>query len=365
MIFRNLTLFRFPANFDGLFPTPVEDSLDGLNDALREEALKPVGPMALSSRGFVSPYNTHSDQFVQRVGKAALICVGGEDRLLPAAVINDLLQKKLDQVEEDTGHKPGGRTRKRIREDLIVELLPQAFVQPSRTSAYFDFNRGFIAVDTASRRGGENVVSEIRHAIGSFPALPLNAEVAPRAILTAWLAGDVLPEGLSLGHECELQHPTDSSAKVKIQHLELGGEEVQKHLEAGMQCVRLALTLDDHCSFVFGEDLVIRKLKLLDGAMDTLESQERDDVQQELDARFALMAGEVGRLFDVLARAFRMSDVDSVVRAGLDTIQPDQEIGSITISGPGMEPITMTGEQFSRAAANARNRKANTTRKKS
>ena len=64
------------------------------------------------------------------------------------------------------------------------ELLPRAFVRPGRTDALLDLEHGLCVVDTSSRKSGENVVSEIRHALGSFPALPLNAEVAPRAVLT-------------------------------------------------------------------------------------------------------------------------------------------------------------------------------------
>ena len=70
--------------------------------------------------------------------------------------------------------------------DLITELLPRAFVRPVRSDALLDTTLGVIAVDTSSRKNAESVVSEIRRALGSFPALPVNAEVAPRAILTGW-----------------------------------------------------------------------------------------------------------------------------------------------------------------------------------
>jgi recombination associated protein RdgC len=208
------------------------------------------------------------------------------------------------------GRTPGGRTRKRIKDELVTELLPRAFVRPVRTDALIDTTLGVIAIDSSSRKSGESVVSEVRRALGSFPALPLNAEVAPRAILTGWLAGDPLPDGLSLGDECELRDPADSGAVVKIQRMELVGDEIAKHLEAGKQCTRLALTLDDHVSFVIGEDLIVRKFKLLDGAVDQLESTDRDDIAAELDARFALMAGEFKRLFAVLENAFKLSKAD-------------------------------------------------------
>jgi recombination associated protein RdgC len=300
MFFRNLTLFRFPSSLD----------LSDLEPQLAECALKPVGPMELSSRGFVPPLGQHGEALHHAIDDATWLTVGGEDKLLPGAVVNDLLQKKLAEIERKEGRRPGGRTRKRIKDELVTELLPRAFVRPVRTDALVDATLGVIAIDTSSRKSGESVVSEVRRALGSFPALPLNAEVAPRAILTGWLAGDPLPDGLSLGDECELRDPADSGAVVKIQRMELVGDEIAKHLEAGKQCTRLALLLDDHVSFVVGEDLVVRKFKLLDGAVDQLESTDRDDVAAEMDARFALMAGEFKRLFAVLEKAFRLSKAE-------------------------------------------------------
>ncbi|MDQ3618426.1 MAG: recombination-associated protein RdgC, partial [Pseudomonadota bacterium] len=103
----------------------------------------------------------------------------------------------------------------------------------------------------------------------------------------------------------------EQGAVVKCQRMELQGNEINQHLESGKQVTRLALNLDDHVSFVLGEDLVGRKFKLLDGAVDQLESSERDDTRAELDARFALMSGEVKRLFVVLEKALKLSKAEA------------------------------------------------------
>jgi recombination associated protein RdgC len=301
MFFRNLTLFRFPTSLD----------LSELDTHLADVQLKPVGPMDLSSRGFVPPFGRDAEALSHRIDDAIWLTVGGEDKLLPAAVVNDMLGKKLAAIEEKEGRKLGGRARKQLKEDLIHELLPRAFVRPSRTDAMLDLEHGLCVVDTSSRKNAETVVSEIRHALGSFPALPLNAEIAPRSVLTGWIAGERLPDGLSLGEECEMKDAAEHGAIVKCQHQELQGDEIAKHLEAGKQVTRLALTLDDHVSFVLGEDLVIRKLKFLDGAVDQLESTEREDIRAELDARFALMAGELKRLFAVLEPALKLSRAEN------------------------------------------------------
>jgi len=303
MFFRNLTLFRFPASV----------AFDDLESHLADAVLKPVGPMELSSRGFISPFGRAGGEeaaLMHRIDDAIWLTVGGEDKLLPSSVVNDLLQKKVDEFEAKNARRPGGKMRRQMKDDLVAELLPRAFIRPTRTDALIDLKHGVIAIDTSSRKVAEAVVSQVREALGSFPALPINAEIAPRAVMTGWIAGDTLPDGLSLGDECELRDPADSGAVVKVQRMELAGEEIDTHLEAGKQVARLALMLDDHAGFVLGEDLVLRKFKLLDGAVEQLESSERDDIRAELDARFALMAGEFKRLFTVLESALKLSRAD-------------------------------------------------------
>ena len=299
MFFRNLTLFRFNPS--------LKKSFDSIDDALAEWALKPVGPLEQMSRGFVSPFGRDQPALSHRVGTALWLTLGGEDRLLPSSVINEEVQRKLAQAEQREGRKLGGRARKRLKEDVVHELLPRAFVRPSRLNASIDLAQGVVAVDTSSRKAAEGFITELRHALGSFPALPLNAELSPRALLTGWIAGEPLPTGFALGDECELKDPVDGGAIVKCQRQELLGDEIRKHLESGKQVSRLALVFDDHVSFVLGEDLVVRKLKFLDGAVDQLENTERDSLNAELDARFALMSAELARVFTALEKALKLS----------------------------------------------------------
>ena len=299
MFFRNLTLFRFD-------PT-LRKAFDDIETTLDEFRLKPVGPVEPMSRGFVSPFGRDRPALSHRVGDGLWLTLGGEDRLLPSSVVNEELQRKLAQMEQQQGRKPGGRARKRLKEDIVHELLPRAFVRPSRTDACVDLALGVVAVDTSSRKAAEGFVTELRHALGSFPALPLNAEVSPRAVMTGWIAGEPLPEGFALGDEAELRDPVDGGAVVKYQRQELHGEEIRQHLEAGKQVSKLALIFDDHVGFVLGEDLVVRKLKFLDGAVDDLENSERDSLEAELDARFALMSAELARLFVALERMLKLS----------------------------------------------------------
>lgn len=297
MIFRNITLFSFPAQV----------KFDAFESALQESALKPVGPQDIASQGFVAPLGVAADEadgLMHRIDDALWITMGSEERLLPSAVVNDQLQKKLAEYETAQGRRPGGKLRTQMKQDLINELLPRAFIRPSRVDALIDLKLQVIAIDTTSRKVAESVVSLVRKALGSFPALPIAGESAPRGVLTSWIAGEEMPSGLALGDEAELRDPADQGAIVKVQRMELEGEEIDTHLATGKQAARLALSLDDHMRFVLGEDLVVRKFKLLEGAVNELESSERDDIRAELEARFALMSGEFRRFYEVMQKAF-------------------------------------------------------------
>lgn len=333
MIPRNLTLFVFPkksaegwfaakevcgeASFELGPPTAAE--------ALHAARLKPVGPLEMAAIGFVPPLGGHSpaeredalgESLYRRVGDCVWVSIGIQQKLLPASVVNAQLAEKLAAIEQREGRRPTARARRRMRDELIAEMLPRALVKPSRIDAWLDLQRGLLVVDTPSRKRAETVASELRRAFGSFPALPVNCEEAPRSVLTSWLVEGTGPFWdfnrlplLSIGDLAHLADPTDHGT-VRIADQELRGEEVSSHLLAGKKVTRLRILLDDTLQVDVGDDMVLRGLRILDGATASIEEQEHDDMAAELDARFALASGLVGLLTDALAEAFRWSKAE-------------------------------------------------------
>ncbi|XAI97162.1 DNA recombination-dependent growth factor C [Dolichospermum phage Dfl-JY45] len=303
MFFRNLTLFRFPAS--------IAESFEEIEERLAEHPLKPVGPLELASSGFVSPLGRSEQTLAHRIGDAVLMSLGTETRLLPGSVVNDALTAKLDHIRETEGRNPGGRERKRLKDEVLTDLLPRAFVRTGRGAGYVDLAGGWCVVDTSSRKSAEGFVTAIREALGSFPAVPLNAESSPRALMTAWIDGEPLPEGFVLGDEVELRDPVDTGAIIKAKRQELTAEEVREHLKCGKQVFQVALVFEERISFVLGEDLVIRKLKFLEAATEALENTERDNQRDEIDAVFALMSGELRGLLARLEGVFGISKAEA------------------------------------------------------
>lgn len=298
MLFRNLTLFRF---------VPDAGLATALDAALPDHQLKPVAPLAMASRGWVSPYGRESNVLSHALGSYRLLTLGGEDRLLPPAVVNEAVALKVAALAADRGRPPGARDRKRLREDVLHDLMPRAFVRPSRLAGYLDLELGWLAIDSASRKTAEGFVAALREALGSFAAIPLDPGESPRAALTGWLRETELPASWQLGEECELKDPVDRGAVVKCRRQDLAADEVRGHLKSGKQATMLEFAFDDHVVFVLDELLVLRKLRFLDAVTAELEATDRDSVAAEIDARFAVMALTLAPLFASLERVFKLA----------------------------------------------------------
>lgn len=296
MFFRNCTLFRFPAG--------IEQRFSVLEDALREHQLRPCGPLELQTRGWVSPYGRGEEMMAVRQGHIALLALGGEDKILPTAVINQHIAEKVEQLEKERGRPVGARERRKLKDDATTELLPRALARPSRLAGYLDLDNGWVVVDSSSRKAAEGFVSAIRTALGSFPATGIEPEESPRAILTEWLIAQKAADGFALGDECELKDPADKGAVVRCRRQDLTADEMREHLTAGKQCTQLAMTFSERISFVLDESLTIRKFKLLDIATEQLDKGDRDSAKAELDARLILLAGEIATLLAAIERVF-------------------------------------------------------------
>ena len=295
---KNLTMFRIPPSL----------RLVDIDDELARIPRRPVAPTEQRSMGFASPIRD-SAALTHRVDGAIWIALAGEERILPPAAVNLELQKRINAIEDEQGRRLGGAARKKIKDEVLFDMLPKAPIVPVRLDVFIDPRLELVMVSTSSQGQAEAAISLLREALGSFPALPLNAEVDPRAVMTAWVGGEPLPDGLIVGSEAELRDPSDKGAVVKVQRQELDSDEIQRHLEAGKQITMLALSYNDAVAFVWNSALSIKKLELLAAATEKLDSLDADDLASELDARFALFLGEMRSLWPVLEASFKLSRI--------------------------------------------------------
>ena len=77
---------------------------------------------------------------------------------------------------------------------------------------------------------------------------------------------------------------------------------MRRHIAAGKQCTRLALTWSDRISFVLTETLAVKRVTPLDVLKEQNDSAMQNE-DERFDTDFALMSGELAKLIADLVEA--------------------------------------------------------------
>ena len=306
MWFRNARIFRFTKPFD--------ISAEALEEKLQADAFKPCGPQETTRQGWVPPLGKHGDQLVHSANGYHLIALRKEEKILPGPVVKEAVEERAEAIEVEQGRKVRKKEKEEIKEQVMLEMLPQAFSRNRRCFAYLAPQDGVLVVDAGSAKQAEDLASTLRKSLGSLPVRPPAVEQAPAFTFTGWLNESIdHPATIVLGSECELKDPSEDGGVVRCKDLDLKADEIRNHLEAGMQVTKLALTWDDNVSFVLDEELGIRRLKFGETLQDQLDDVDADDAMAKFDAAFTIMTLELSRLIPGLLEALGGEDRSAIV----------------------------------------------------
>jgi len=306
MWFRNARVFRFTKPFD-ISPEELEEKLQA-------DAFKPCGPQETSRQGWVPPLGKHGDQLVHSANGYHLISLRKEEKILPGPVVKEAVEERAEAIEIEQSRKVRRKEKDEIKEQVMLEMLPQAFSRNRRCYAYLAPQDGVLVVDAGSAKQAEDLASTLRKSLGSLPVRPPAVEQSPAFTFTGWLNETIdLPASIALGSECELKDLSEDGGVVRCKGLDLKADEIRNHLEAGMQVTKLAVTWDDNVSFVLDEELGIRRLKFGETLQEQLDDVDADDAVAKFDAAFSLMTLELARLIPGLLEALGGEDRSAIV----------------------------------------------------
>jgi len=122
--------------------------------------------------------------------------------------------------------------------------------------------------------------------------------------MSSWLLHRNLPSDLVLQSDCDMRDPGEEGGVVRCRGIELSGEEVDIHLQAGKQVVRLAVDWDEKLRLLLGEDLCLRRLRFADELVAENDDLPEADPLARLDADFVLMSNVVSELQDRVIELF-------------------------------------------------------------
>lgn len=309
---KQLSFFRLSADF-------VID-LEKLNEALAARPFQPCNGLDWFSQGWTPPAS-HIDSHLYRQRGYAMVSLHREDKVLPAGVIAQHLEKKVEQIEAEEQRKMGRKEKTALKEQITDDLLPRAFTKPKRTTAYIDSQRGWLIVDTGTASKAENLVSQLREALPPFPAALSRTVIAPHSAMTDWLASGEAPNGFELDADATLQDGSENGAKIKVSRTDLTADEIRQHISTGKQVTELGLIWRERIRFVLTDKLQLKRIQFLD-VLQEEASQAGDDLASLFEATFLLMAEELGELIDALVEAMGGLE-ESQAHSGVTMTQND------------------------------------------
>jgi len=296
MWFKNLRIYRFTKEFE--FPDQE------FEEKLATAPFVPCGKIQPKSYGWTEPMGKHGKMLIHSSGGKLLFCAKQEEKLLPASVINELLDEKAAEIEEQTGSKPGRKQKEQMKEELIIDLLPRAFSRKQNHFGYIDRHNKLLILNSSSSNKAEELTEFLRKTLGSLTIIPIKVNNNSTILMTQWVSGEELPGDFELGQTCELKEPGDDGGVVRCSKQDLLSDEIQAHISAGKEVQKLALKWDNKIEFVLHDDLSIKRLKFSDELQEKVDESAGEDPATRFDADFSLMTLELANFIPRLIEIF-------------------------------------------------------------
>ena len=295
MWFKNLQIYRLPA--------PWAIDLAKLDEQLACGGFAKCASHEPMSRGWVAPRKDGA--LIYANNRQWLLSLATEQRLLPSSVVNDEVRERAEVLTETQGYAPGRKQLRELKERVTEELMPRAFTRKRSTFVWIDPQNGWFIVDAGSQGKAEEVVEHLRFCLDELPLKLLHTQLSPTSAMADWLAGGEAPGGFTIDRDCELKAVGEEKSAVRYVRHPLNDEvsaEIKAHLAAGKLPTKLALTWDERISFVLTEKLEIKRLAFLDLLKEEAEKS-AEHADEQFDADFALMTGELTRFLPALIEA--------------------------------------------------------------
>jgi recombination associated protein RdgC len=297
-MFKNAIIFRIDADW-------VQPEAAAIEEALGLARFTPCGATQRESFGWVEPRGEKHGPLAEFVGGQLMLKLCFETKMLPASVVKDKVDEKVEKLKEERGLKRVGAAVKReIKQEVELELLPKAFTKKGATMMWVNARDKFLVVGAGSLKKADRLVDafvEAMSQVGSTIKLtPVHTQTSPAVAMSEWLTTQEAPAGFSVDRDCELKSTDGEKSTVRYSRHTLDIKEVVEHIQVqGKTPTKLSMTHDGRFSFVLADDMSLKKLELLDVVLK--EGGEGKD--SGFDADVAIFTGEMSKLIPALIEA--------------------------------------------------------------
>lgn len=293
MFFKNLIIYTMQDT----------SSIKNINDELLQKiAFVPCGPTDFSKMGFVSPVDNHA--LILTLGEHSLLKVRTESRILPSSVVNKKLAEKVKRQEELLQRNLKKSEKLLLKDELMIDLLPQAFTKDQYTNIWINHRDNFIAVSSSSFKQAENILALLRKELGTLAVTPLSSDQPAERMFTEWLREDKAAENFIIHNDALLVDPLDTG-KIKLTKEDLTTDAVKNYLDAGRTVESISLVYKAQTTFTINTSFILSKIGYSSEMLDKNDDFNVDEKECRIEADFLLVAEELSSLIKDLMPNFK------------------------------------------------------------
>jgi recombination associated protein RdgC len=290
-LFKNLIVYRIAA---GWSVSPAQ-----MQEGLEKARFVECGATQPISRGWVEPRGVAHAPLVELVAGQLLLKLVTEQKVLPGTVVKRRVDEMAAQIEKTTGRKPGKKQKKELKEDAVLELLPQAFTKQAAINVWLDAEHMLLLVDASSPARADDVVTLLVQSFDGLSIAHVNTVESAAVAMTRWLATGEPPQAFTVDRECELKSADEMKSVVRYARHPLDTDEVRRYVAEGKLPTKLALTWQGRVSFMLTDTMQIKKVAFLDGVFEG----SKPGKDEAFDADAAIATGELRKLIPDLLDA--------------------------------------------------------------
>lgn len=229
-----------------------------------DNSFKPIFGSLWSSEGFCNVNDFTSDLLLE-VKNTFRLRLQKQEKILPSVVINNKLKEKIDLIESKEKRQVWHKEKKDIKDNLIFELLPQAFSKISYADIILDIRNNFLFINEISNNRVDTIVTKIKKSIGNINISSIKTNLNPSDVMTSWLIYGKCPSNFVINDVCELYScNVNNFSNIKIRDQNLYDDEIISLVKKDKKVIKLGLIWNNRISFVVDENLSIQRIKFLD-----------------------------------------------------------------------------------------------------
>ncbi len=220
------------------------------------------------------------------------------ERNLTAATIREHVMKKVIALEEREGRKVYRKEAAEIKDVVVAELLPKAFLKHKVVNALVIGN--LLVVGATTAKVAEDFLCTLRECMDGLAVRPLTTKLPPQQ----WL-GDLMRKGKhgSLATCAFAKLANEQKDAVGFNGVDLSDEEPQAYLDNGFRVKELGVLMDNEMVFKVTETLIFKGIKFSDMLLGSSRADADGDPAALIDADIILFTAAVRKLLSEINNA--------------------------------------------------------------